>query len=379
VRAGAGLGRLLNLHPEEFAMMEMPGEFSGTTSHALREAVLSPRFYTTDYAAIDRIKIDHMRDEFDWIRDEFAHDYNKGHFARNDEFLANFDAMPMRDQFIEFLERSCTAEFSGCLLYAEMVKHLHNPTMRNIFKYMSRDEGRHAGFLNKTMTDLHMPMNLSVLQKRKKYTYFKPKFIFYATYLSEKIGYARYIEIYRHLQRQPAGMIHPIFKWFEQWCNDEYRHGEFFALLMRSQPELLRGVNVRWIRFFLLAVCSTMYLNDARRSDFYGALGLDWRDYDQRVIRLTNEIATQVFPVTLPVDNPLFYKYLDACVGYDRAITRLATRSDPLAKLQSGLLRAAIGARLLAAYRLPPVPTTEANRWRGLAGFPNYPGALRAA
>lgn len=353
--------------------MEMP-ELSGTTRHALKEAVLTPRFYTTDFAAIDRLRIDRLRDEFEWIRAEFAHDYNKGHFVRNEEFMANFDDMPERDTFIEFLERSCTAEFSGCLLYAEMVKHLKDPTLRAIFKYMSRDEGRHAGFLNKTMADLDVAMDLSVLQKRKKYTHFKPKFIFYATYLSEKIGYARYIHIYRHLQQHPEGTIHPIFKWFEQWCNDEYRHGEFFALLMRSQPELLQGLNRNWIRFFLLAVYATMYLNDARRHAFYTALGLDWRDYDQRVIRMTNHISTQVYPVTLPVDNPQFFANLDACVEYDRKIEQLGARKDPLALAQKARLQAAIGARLFATYRLPPTATTEATRWKGLDGFPNYPG-----
>jgi magnesium-protoporphyrin IX monomethyl ester (oxidative) cyclase len=255
-----------------------------------------------------------------------------------------------------------------------MVKHLKDPTMKRIFQLMSRDEGRHAGFLNRAMADLRVEMNLNVLHTRKKYTYFKPKFIFYSVYLSEKIGYARYIEIYRHLQNNPQGLIHPIFKWFEKWCNDEYRHGEFFSLLMRSQPELLQGVNLRWIRFFLLAVYATMYLNDARRHDFYAALGLNWREYDQRVIRLTNNISTQVYPVTLPVDNPQFFKNLDACVRYDELARRLDAKGDAISKARAARLKGALGLRLLANFRLAPAQTTEASRWKGLEGFPNYPG-----
>jgi magnesium-protoporphyrin IX monomethyl ester (oxidative) cyclase len=143
---------------------------------------------------------------------------------------------------------------------------------------------------------------------------------------------------------------------------------------MRSQPELLQGVNQRWIRFFLLAVFATMYLNDARRKDFYAALGLHWREYDQDVIRLTNRISTQVYPVTLPVEHPQFFKNLDACVRYDETSRKLEQRDDPLSKLHSARLKAAIGVRLLANYRLAAVPSDEATLWQGLEGFPNYPG-----
>jgi len=358
--------------------MEM-AELSGTTRHALKEAALNPRFYTTDFAAIDAMEFEQLRGELDWIRREFERDYNRHHFVRNEEFLADFDDMPVRDTFIEFLERSCTAEFSGCLLYAEMVKHLKDPTLRSIFQSMSRDEGRHAGFLNKTMGDLNVSIDLQVLQTRKKYTFFQPKFIFYATYLSEKIGYARYIVIFRHLQQNPQDLIHPIFKWFEQWCNDEYRHGEFFAILMRSKPELLTGINRLWVRFFQLAVYVTMYLNDARRADFYRALGLDWRDYDQKVIRLCNQITTQVFPVTMPVENPRFWAYLDACVESDRQATVLAGRKDPWSLLKIAAARIKLATCLIRAYLLRPTLTTEESRWRGLEGFPNYQAPNPAA
>ena len=283
-----------------------------------KETLLTPRFYTTNFKELSALDISSNREEIEAIVEEFRIDYNRDHFIRDKEFLNTWDFFDekTRNIFIEFLERSCTAEFSGFLLYKEISRNLkkENPLLAEGFSFMSRDEARHAGFLNKAMSDFNVSLDLGFLTKTRKYTFFAPKFIFYATYLSEKIGYWRYITIYRHLEKNPNFRVYPIFRFFESWCQDENRHGDFFAAVMKSQKPLLNTYESRlWSKFFLLSVFATMYLNDLQRTDFYSTSGLDEKQFDIHVIRKTNQSSGTLFPVILDVDHPEFFPLLEDC------------------------------------------------------------------
>jgi len=328
-----------------------------STTKARTESLLTPRFYTTDMDAMDRLDMDPVRDEWEALMDEFRDDNNQNHFKRDENFEKEVLELPpeLHEEFLDFLVSSATSEYSGHVLYADIKKAVKNEDMREVMGYMARDESRHAGFINMTLKDFGLPVNLGYLRKAKKYKYFKPKYVFYSVYLSEKIGYARYITIYRHLERNPEHRFHPMFRWFEDWCNDEFRHGEVFALMMKANPHLLKGLNLYWIRFFLLAVYATMYVRDHTRPELFKALGFDPTEYDMKVLRLTSEISKQIFPITLDLDNPKFKAGLDRLVRINVGISEAKQKGGLTGLVKRAGLSVAAAATLTRLYTLPVV------------------------
>ena len=298
------------------------------------ETLLAPRFYTTDFEAVANMDISSQEKELKAMIAEMKTDYNRDHFVRDEEFKQSWDHIDEKTRriFVDFLERSCTSEFSGFLLFKELSRKLkgRNPILAEIFHLMARDEARHAGFLNKAMSDFNISLDLGYLTKNRTYTFFKPEWVIYAVYLSEKIGYWRYILMYRHLEQHPEYQFYPLFRMFESWCQDENRHGDIFKALLRSQPKMWNNWQARlWARFFLLSVFATHTLTVHERADFYATVGLDAQEYDREVIRKTNETSARAFPTILNVDHPQFFKRLEKCADRNEELKAIEANNAP--------------------------------------------------
>ena len=149
------------------AVHSLPVAPNEVTRRAQETTTLSPRFYTTDVKAMNRLSADAVREEWDVLMTEFEEDRNRGHFVRDGDWSFEPKQLPppLRAEVVDFMVSSLTAEFSGCVLYAEIKKRVKNPAIRDWFAYMARDESRHAGFINDVLKDFGVGVDLSFLTK----------------------------------------------------------------------------------------------------------------------------------------------------------------------------------------------------------------------
>jgi len=122
---------------------------------------------------------------------------------------------------------------------------------------------------------------------------------------------------------------------------------------MRANPELLRGGNLGWIKFFLLSVYATMYVRDHMRPAFHAALGLDVTAYDQRVFQVCNEICTQVFPVAIDIDNPKFHAGMERLRQLNDKMEAAKARGGVLGGIALAGLALQAGLTFAGLYLLP--------------------------
>ena len=122
---------------------------------------------------------------------------------------------------------------------------------------------------------------------------------------------------------------------------------------MRANPSLLRGGNLLWIRFFLLAVYATMYVRDHTRPMLHHAMGFDSDAYDYTVFRITTEISKQVFPISLDTDNPAFRAGLTRLFELQVRINQAKARGGLIGKLRQGWCAAAAVLTFGRLYCMP--------------------------
>ncbi len=286
----------------------------------LREDLLTPRFYTTEIAKASRTDLQGQRQAFEAMLAEMEADYNREHFDRRAPLARSADLTAEEKQAYEsYLVRSCVSEFSGFLLFKELSRRLQQarrPELGRLFNLMARDEARHAGFLNRALVAEGIEIDLPSLSGKRPITWFPLSWVLYSVYLSEKIGYWRYILIDRHLKAHPEHAFAPLFEFFEPWCQDENRHGDIFNMLIRCWPQLRQGLRGRLLsRFFLWSVFLTHSLTVCERDEFYGILGMDAAAFDAEVMRQTNRTARRAFPRVFDLEHSNYLQLRDRLVA----------------------------------------------------------------
>lgn len=337
-----------------------------TSTPQLREDLLTPRFYTTEIAKAAQTDLTGQHLAFEAMLGEMEADYNREHFDCRAPLARLKDLSKVeREAYISYLVRSCVSEFSGFLLFKELAKRLQQAgrhELSRLFHLMARDEARHAGFLNRALVGEGIQLDLPALSGQRPTTWFPLSWVLYSVYLSEKIGYWRYILIHRHLKAQPQQAFAPLFEFFEPWCQDENRHGDIFNLLLRCWPELRRGWRGQLLsRFFLWSVFLTHSLTVGERGDFYKLLGMEPADFDADVIRQTNRTARRAFPVVFDLEHSDFLALRNRLVNLHGSIREQDhLRGGPGRSLRRLGLQLRFAAVLLQQLVQPMVASGEA-------------------
>ncbi len=354
-----GAARSLPCLGGAFALKTMSTVMAKGSAPHLREDLLTPRFYTTEVAKAARTDLTLQRSAFEAMLAEMEADYNRNHFDRKAPLgrLRQLDP-EQKVAYESYLVRSCVSEFSGFLLFKELSRQLKlagRNDLSRLFSLMARDEARHAGFLNRALVAEGIEIDLPALSGKRPVTWFPLSWVLYSVYLSEKIGYWRYILIHRHLKAHPQNAFAPLFDFFEPWCQDENRHGDIFNMLIRCWPGLSSGLRGRLLsRFFLWSVFLTHSLTVCERGNFYRLLGMDPDRFDEEVMRQTNRTARRAFPVVF-VLGPRYFLLRDRLVETFRAIK--SAEGQPLRKLG---LKLRFGCLLLQQFLQPMESSLEA-------------------
>jgi magnesium-protoporphyrin IX monomethyl ester (oxidative) cyclase len=94
-------------------------EITEAKTKEIRENILTPRFYTTDFETAAKLDLSSQDTELQAMLAEMRADYNRHHFVRDESFNQSWDCITgeARQALIDYLERSCVSEFSGFLLF----------------------------------------------------------------------------------------------------------------------------------------------------------------------------------------------------------------------------------------------------------------------
>ncbi|PAX60495.1 magnesium-protoporphyrin IX monomethyl ester (oxidative) cyclase [Brunnivagina elsteri] len=300
--------------------MSNTDNMQSNTNVLVNETQIYPGFYTTNIKKLANVDYLRFQGAFDTVITDLKNDYNKDKFVRDNSFNQSWDHIQgeARELIIKLLEMYCAAEYSGFILYKELSYQLRetNSTLSDGFRLMSRDEARHASFLNKALTDFHLTPSLEFLKKEgRKYHSLPFAWFIHSTYLSEKISSCYYINIFDHLVSHPEYSIYPLFGLYKSWSEDEDRHGDFVGTIIKSQTNLSNGLKARLVcKFYLVLIFSMTYLKYKDNEKLFALIGLDSREYYITTIKSVNKSVEKHLPVILDIENSMFFKKLDACM-----------------------------------------------------------------